>query len=311
LSVGNYYIDPWIVRDYTAAIQTPVVKLVYHVPRTGYDVPSQIAKLREGLDLLPSNPAAIVLDMEGEDAKFTPAQITECLWQHIDQLSKFWWGSVLLYLNLNYLNNVLGSTFGLPVWISWPGAGGIYNPNPSPPVDNWLLYQRSFTHTIPGVPDPTVDLDEFNGDNAAMLEYFGEDEPGGEDMIEQKLDTIIELLTEANNSLDMIVAYMQNEPEPTPEPDPTPTTYRTVVVGKDPKANAFFARDHNKAGKPIMAIYPSDTSATAERIQFVNGATLWAARQATVADGGGEYFLLRDFKGRTNEPLYVRLIDLL
>lgn len=311
LSVGNYYIDPWIVRDYQAASLTPFVKTVYHVPRAGYDTPSQVAKLREGLALLPNQPAAIVLDMEGEDGQYTGAEITACLEDHISLIRDFWTGKIILYLNLNYLNNVLWSTFGLDIWISWPAAGGAYNPNPDPPVLDWREYQRSFTHTIPGHPDLTVDLDEFNGDETEMLAYFAQEEIPDMATILENIAQVKTWLAQADALMDVIAQQAQEQPtpEPPPPPPPPPDPSVTIRITRDPRANAFYTRRSNAAGRPIMEIYPSDSAPTSERIQFPLGTQLRADPTKITADGGGKFWKLLDERGRGGETLYIREQD--
>lgn len=327
LSVGNYYIDSWIERDYAAASSTPIRKVVYHVPRAYLDTASQVAKLREGLVLLPTQPAGIVLDVE-TDKELGKRAVTICLGEHIQAILAFWSRRLILYTNFEYLNNYidlnllasyLPQGFQLDLWIAWPAAGGAYNPNPDPPIVSWVIYQRSWTHMIPGHPDQTVDLDEFNGDETQMQVYFGQEEiPDMATILEnaqqahallQQLRTQVLTTYQALNPLLAEIELQAADCGNTPPPPPAEDPYVIIAITRDPRANAFFEHSQNAAGRPIMMIYPSESAPTQERIQFDQGEQLHADPGKVTADGGGKFWRLQQQHGRAGETLYIRELD--
>jgi GH25 family lysozyme M1 (1,4-beta-N-acetylmuramidase) len=262
LTVGDYYIDPWIVRDYEAASLTPIRKLIYHVPRAGYLPISQVNWMRDALQILPS-PDAIVLDVE-TDKELGKAVVTGCLREHVRLIRLWWTGKIILYTNLDYLCNYITDTCGLDLWIAWPASDKGYNPVDHPPVDNWRIYQRSWAHAIPGNPDLTVDLDEFNGTDDELYNWLGvaSEPPEGEDMtalddLKAVRDRMIVMDDDLQGMLvSMTNAITQLEQEPGPEPEPPPTpTLKTFYVFDD-KAVGHFSVRNNEKGKMIMSIPP-------------------------------------------------------
>jgi hypothetical protein len=107
----------------------------------------------------------------------------------------------------------------------------------------------------------------------------------------------------------------------TPAPTITPTTSGTpqpagtiwLIVtpentSKD-SALCYFAKTYNAAGRPVMQIYPSDSSSASERIKIPAGELVLAYDKVVLADGGGKFWKLVDYHGRDGEDLYLRSVD--
>jgi hypothetical protein len=103
------------------------------------------------------------------------------------------------------------------------------------------------------------------------------------------------------------VIEVKPEPLPVPEPDPAPPEPDPAPPDPAPgyvaclvraKTNARFIRGYNdvkpeKGGpRPIMSIYPSDTSHPNERVQFASGSPVRVKREPVIADGGGRFYEL-------------------
>ena len=76
------------------------------------------------------------------------------------------------------------------------------------------------------------------------------------------------------------------------------------------KTNAHFEVGKNKAGAPIMEIFPANNSAVGMRVQYEEGQVVAVERDVYVADGGGRFYLItepviRDRRGK--KIVYVRL----
>jgi hypothetical protein len=90
-------------------------------------------------------------------------------------------------------------------------------------------------------------------------------------------------------------------------------TTRTAEVTAG-KSLAHFASAMNGAGKPIMEIYPSETSKAPERIRFDQGATVKVMPGVIKADSGSEWYALdaafvASVKKGVNVPLYINKAD--
>jgi len=319
LSVGDYYIDPWIERDYAAASLTPIRKIVYHVPRASLPAASQLAKMSEGLRLLPTRPDAIVMDVE-TDAELGAAAVTKCLKDHVWSLRQWYTGKLILYTNLNYLTHYITDTCGLDIWIAWPSTGDIS------PLDEWVMWQKSFAYEIPGHPDKTVDLDVFNGDEAAMLAYFGvlppepEPEPEPEPIPEDEMN-----LAYISEQLGVIQVAIQNiraelmdvtpEPPAPPEPPepPAPVVTATYQVTALDKAIAYFVSGMNKAEPPgpypIMEQIPT-AERTGQPFKNLPGQTVKVVRARVNADGSWDFWEIYGvLRVGTKERLYLSNAD--
>lgn len=103
-------------------------------------------------------------------------------------------------------------------------------------------------------------------------------------------------------------------PEPPVDPEP-PVEYTQVKVAPQddrPRINARFVKGYNGVGKPIMEIYPSDSSDAGDRVQFNSGLVLSTIPGTISADGGGVYRELADFHCPAGAPkLYVRKEDVI
>lgn len=304
-SVGDYYVDPWFARDYDAAQAAGLICMAYHVTVPTINAGLQIANFKAALG--GRQPVGIVIDMEWNNVPSTPQRVTECNAAHADAFYALdWLPQVVAYTNQNYADKYLLNNLDLPLWVASPGAGGVMNPAPLPSMprlwSDYLMWQRSWTEAIPGVPDATTDYSEWNG-LTTMQDYFdtNSDVPG-DDMTD-----VIARLTRIESKIDQLIAGGGTTPPPpvTPPPAADPT----VIITADPRANARFVVGRNGAGKPIMAIYPKDTAPANERIQFASGVLLRVKPGMVQADGGMDYFELTQHTGRGGERLYLREND--
>ena len=97
-------------------------------------------------------------------------------------------------------------------------------------------------------------------------------------------------------------------PIPAPSPPGDPTVFATII--NSPRANARFVFDYNKVGKPIMQIYPSDTSDVKERVQFPVGTLVEVIAEPISADGGKVYWEINNSADYAEVPLYLNDEDI-
>ncbi len=259
-------------------------------------------------------PCAIALDLE-RGSEFGAQVVTACLRQHVQDIRQWWTGKLILYTNCNYLDHYIADIFGLDIWISWPAdAAGHYNPINDPPLEAWVMYQRSYTQAIPGHPDQTVDLDEFNGDEIQMREYFGGAEPPpepGDNM------AILDILADAKArqlealaKIDEAIALAQEPqpPEPPEPPIPPPADMATYRVTQD-KAIACFSSKSNDAGYPIMIQIPQEER-DGQPFKNLNGQTVRVYRARVNADGLVDYYrIYGTVRVGTGQALYLSKAD--
>ena len=106
-------------------------------------------------------------------------------------------------------------------------------------------------------------------------------------------------------------ATLSLTPTITPTPKP-PATLQLMVTPSNPDkdwAVAFFAKSYNDAGRPVMQIYPGDNSLESLRIKIPRGTIVLALDTPVIADGGGKYWQLVDYKGRADEDLFLKAAD--
>jgi len=96
----------------------------------------------------------------------------------------------------------------------------------------------------------------------------------------------------------------------TPTPMPAGTLWLIVKPDQDKGwALARFAKSYNKAGRPIMEIYPGDSKPVSERIKILKGERVLAYDTIVLADGGGKYWKLVEIEAPDGTVLYLRKLD--
>lgn len=95
-------------------------------------------------------------------------------------------------------------------------------------------------------------------------------------------------------------------------PQPAGTIWLIVTPANTSKDSAlcYFAKTYNNAGRPVMQIYPSDSSLATERIKIPAGERVLAYDKVVLADGGGKFWKLVYYHGRDGEDLYLRSVDI-
>lgn len=307
-SVGNYYIDPWFAADFDAGRAAGFIEVPYHASAPEYPDAQQYDKFIQALG--GRRPDGIVLDAELSRG-MTPERVTECNQYLASRFSQMCPGRVLAYTNQDFADNYLLSDLDLPLFVANPGPGGGMHTGTRPAMprlwNEYIAWQKSWTHTIPGVPDPTTDYSEFQMSEAEARAYFLMDEME-DDMTAEilgKLDKVLENQDTIMEALGLVIAFLDNPGDVPPPVDPPvePEYFAKVTVAK---ANARFSKANNANGLPIMQIYPSDSSLVRDRIQFLEGDLLLVLPDKVRADGGGYLYQLVTVKGKDGEALYIR-----
>lgn len=125
------------------------------------------------------------------------------------------------------------------------------------------------------------------------------------------LEELKDFISDLDNDVAIVInVNVVNVAEPEPEPEPEEDAF-WVVVTKDPRLNCRWYEETNAAGKPIMQIYPSDTSNPGERVQFDLGTQLYVKAEKVIADGGVEYYQLTPTPtvDGAEQKLFVRVED--
>jgi len=150
--------------------------------------------------------------------------------------------------------------------------------------DTWSLWQYSEKGDGPayGCESKAIDLHWINPEYT--IKYLTDN---GDDNVND-LDTIVEqynyLMTKGIQPLVILTTGAavvipdpipdpeppDPNPDPTPDPTPDPDLFGEVKVTTE-KALAHWIVGENSQGNPILKIYPSDTSATKDRVRFEQG----------------------------------------
>jgi len=184
-TVGRYYRDPWFHADYEGAKAAGLLVTAYTVPVPDQDDPPQVANFLAHLGARPLD-WPIAIDMEIRPAS-VPGRAMRTFDYHVYNLPRVNGQMPLTYTNQAYANQYLKSTLGTRLWVASPGSGGLYNTAPKPTMPklwkDYVIWQRSWSETIPGIVDPTVDLDEYPGTLEQFRAEFGismPEPPGGD-----------------------------------------------------------------------------------------------------------------------------------
>lgn len=122
-----------------------------------------VGKMQPGKNLPP------VVDVETFDSQSAGTVIRE-LQNFISTVKTATGMTPIIYTDLKATWNALDNPiqfFTSPLWIAYPDAS---EPVIPPPWSNWLIWQYSWTATVPGI-DGAVDMNMFNG-TAEQLQDF-------------------------------------------------------------------------------------------------------------------------------------------
>ena len=156
------YVDPTFGYNWAESERAGVLRGAYCYFNPTVDPLAQAETLYDltgGAGELPD-----VLDFESNPANYTQGTLRNRLDQCRDRYVQLSGRQPILYTNLYWLS-VLGDTMGMDLWIAR------YNTEPG--IDDWVFWQDSQTTSFPGIADPTVDRDWFNGTYEDLLVYCG------------------------------------------------------------------------------------------------------------------------------------------
>lgn len=129
-------------------------------------------------------------------------------------------------------------------------------------------------------------------------------------LISQQLAVIIGQLEDLQSDVTKLIDNL-SKPKP-----PPPDDNDTLVTVISPKANAWYPSEYNKAGVPIMQIYPNNNAATRLRVQWKVNDQVSVKPYSIIADGGARFFeiaeeTIRNVSGQKvpNVKLYLRAKD--
>ncbi len=120
--------------------------------------------LTQGVGELPD-----VIDFETNPANYQQGTLRNRIDICRDHYAQLAGREPILYTNLSWLG-VLGDSLGMDLWIARYYAT-------EPGVDDWQFWQDSDRESFPGIADPTVDRNWFNGTYDDLLVYCGLQEP--------------------------------------------------------------------------------------------------------------------------------------
>ena len=321
-TVGDYYTDPRFLENWDKARSAGLLVSAYHVIAPALDgvfisPEAQINNFLNALnDRKPDFP--LVMDCEltrdqgvetitntikkccdlVEDAYDTPMIYTAKYWWESNVARRQYWSNYPLWV-AHYTD---ADEPLLPAdWISWAvwqytskGDGATYGAE-SKSIDLNRIYDPEFLNINPQPPEPE--------EPKMTYEEF------------LKLNAQYGVVTTAN--VEYIMADIPDAPtdpvDPPIDPPPEPEPYQMLEVKPENPdkdvANCWFAKGENAAGKPIMEIYPSNSSSVSERIQIPRGNEVKAEPNKFQADGGMYFWELQEYAGRDGEVLSLRQVD--
>jgi MYXO-CTERM domain-containing protein len=167
---GTGYTDPMFAGNWAAMKQNGVVRSAYHFFHANMDPVAQANHFLSVMGKLQPGDLPPTLDLEVTDSQ-SAATITSTATQWLDTIAAATGTKPILYTSPSFVSSTLGSPAGLQnhaqLWIAnWQ----VTCPDVPAPFTTWPFWQYSSTGTVPGIPGSSggTDLDEFNGDMAAL-----------------------------------------------------------------------------------------------------------------------------------------------
>lgn len=118
---------------------------------------------------------------------------------------------------------------------------------------------------------------------------------------------IDEIRTELDELEQMIGAYDSEDD------DDEPVEVSRILEITAVKANARCVRSYNAAGRPVMMIYPEDSSPVKDRVQYTTGALVDVGPVIIKGDGGYKYYSIAEEVKKNGvvvtTPLFIREQD--
>jgi lysozyme len=164
------YLDTDFATNWAGIKAAGMVRGAYQFFEPGEDPTTQANIVIQKVGVLGAGDLPVTADMEVTGGQ-SPATIAANLQTWVNAVKAGTGKAPMIYTALGYWNGSVGSTaFGnLPLWAAnW----GVTCPNLANGWSNWKFWQYSDTGSVAGIP-ATVDLDEFNGDLAALQQFAG------------------------------------------------------------------------------------------------------------------------------------------
>jgi lysozyme len=163
------FVDPTFATNWKDAGAQGIIRGPYHFFRASVDGVQQADYFLQNAGSPGAGDFPLALDLETLDSQpaATVAQRALDFLQHIqDKTGR----TPVVYTSASFLSSI-GSPAGFAPYTLWVANWQVTCPKvPSPPWNDWVIWQHSSTGTVPGITG-MVDLDEFNGtpDELKML----------------------------------------------------------------------------------------------------------------------------------------------
>jgi lysozyme len=163
------FVDPTFATNWKDAGAQGIIRGPYHFFRASVDGVQQADYFLQNAGSPGAGDFPLALDLETLDSQpaATVAQRALDFLQHIEAKTG---RTPVVYTSASFLSSI-GSPAGFQPYTLWVANWQVSCPKvPSPPWNDWVIWQHSSTGTVPGIAG-MVDLDEFNGtpDDLKML----------------------------------------------------------------------------------------------------------------------------------------------
>jgi lysozyme len=166
---GTTNVDSQFATNWPAMQQHGVVRSAYHFFHANMDPVTQANHFLSVMGTLAAGDLPPTLDLEVTDNE-AAATITANMITWLDAVAAATGTKPILYSSPSFIGGTLGSPAGLEQHATlWVANWGVSCPDVPSPFTAFAFWQTSSTGTVPGVSGSgNVDLDEFNGDMAAL-----------------------------------------------------------------------------------------------------------------------------------------------
>jgi lysozyme len=166
---GLAQIDAKFAFNWSEARRVGLVRGAYQYYEPGESTSAQAQLLLDKLGPLEPDDLPPVLDVE-EAGSRTPTQLTAAIAAWLDQVTAATGRRPIVYTSPSFWKDKVGAPSDFvdhPLWIA---NYNVTCPLIAEPWTRWDFWQKSSTGTVAGISGP-VDLDEFNGDDAALAGF--------------------------------------------------------------------------------------------------------------------------------------------
>lgn len=166
------FVDPMFAANWQGAGAQGIIRGPYHFFRANVDGVQQADFFLQTAGSPAAGDFPLALDLETTDSQ-PAATVAQRALDFLKRIEDKTGRTPVVYTSASFLSSI-GSPAGFQPYTLWVANWQVSCPKvPSPPWNDWVIWQHSSTGTVPGIGG-MVDLDEFNGTPDGLKMLVGE-----------------------------------------------------------------------------------------------------------------------------------------